>query len=87
MMTQVQPQKVKKRKRNLPPQDLLSLALVDSMVPTNQTLPEDFHPSELSALFEKYGKLEKRDVLRSFAFVVSEIQRIELLRAASRPFS
>ncbi len=34
-------------------------------------LPEDCKRSELSALFEKYGKLEKCDVLRSFAFVVS----------------
>lgn len=49
-------------------------------------LPEDCKRSELSALFEKYGKLEKCDVLRSFAFVVSEIQRIDLLRAL-RPFS
>ena len=36
-------------------------------------LPEDCKRSELSALFEKYGKLEKCDVLRSFAFVVSQL--------------
>ena len=48
-------------------------------------LPDNCKRSELTELFEKYGKIEKCDILRNFAFVVSSnCSDVTLIACSSR---